>query len=284
MFGEIIVNRYFPNRTIHLFPNTKIKVGNQTIQTTYDLGKALNLIKMHTRSKRYCLWIDNLEMWWDASISASKNIRNLKGFMDRHSNQLFFIVATSDAYKAHILKLQEFDRVFQAEITLGSFPFNDLEKAISIRHGATHRTLVDNNLEEVKSNQLRKMANKVSRSGNGNIGEALNKWALSIQLVHEENVKFNYKQGSPMPDFINPDGINLLLFGLCLSFHKHVNGFLDACKEAIVGSVGILIQFPLYFGIMGIMQESGLATLIAQSIILQMPEWEHPVITISSLL
>lgn len=64
-------------------------------------------------------------------------------------------------------------------------------------------------------------------------------------------------------DFINPDGINLMLFGLCLSFHQHVNGFLDACKEAITGSVGILIQFPLYFGIMGLMNASGLVQMMS---------------------
>lgn len=63
--------------------------------------------------------------------------------------------------------------------------------------------------------------------------------------------------------FINPDGINLLLFGLCLCFHQNVNGFLDACKEAITGSVGILIQFPLYFGIMGLMNASGLVQLMS---------------------
>ena len=28
-------------------------------------------------------------------------------------------------------------------------------------------------------------------------------------------------------------------------------------QEAIKGATGILIQFPLYFGIMGIMRESG---------------------------
>lgn len=63
--------------------------------------------------------------------------------------------------------------------------------------------------------------------------------------------------------FITPDGINLLLFGLCLCFHQSVNGFLEACKEAITGSVGILIQFPLYFGIMGLMNASGLVQLMS---------------------
>ena len=64
-------------------------------------------------------------------------------------------------------------------------------------------------------------------------------------------------------EFINPDGINLTLFGLCLIFHRHVNGFLEACKEAITGSVGILIQFPLYFGIMGLMNASGLVQMMS---------------------
>ena len=63
--------------------------------------------------------------------------------------------------------------------------------------------------------------------------------------------------------FINPDGINLLLLGLCLVFHRNVEGFLEASTEAITGSVGILIQFPLYFGIMGLMNTSGLVQMMS---------------------
>lgn len=58
--------------------------------------------------------------------------------------------------------------------------------------------------------------------------------------------------------FINPNFINLLLLGLCLAIHKNIQGFLSAIDEAIGGASGILIQFPLYFGIMGIMKGSGL--------------------------
>ena len=58
--------------------------------------------------------------------------------------------------------------------------------------------------------------------------------------------------------FITPNFINLSLFGLCILLHKDFNHFLKGVNQAISGASGILIQFPLYFGIMGIMNSSGL--------------------------
>ena len=62
---------------------------------------------------------------------------------------------------------------------------------------------------------------------------------------------------------IKPNFINLSLLGLALIFHKNIASFLSAIDEAISGSSGILIQFPLYFGILGIMKYSGLMTEIS---------------------
>ena len=39
--------------------------------------------------------------------------------------------------------------------------------------------------------------------------------------------------------------------------------FLKAVDNAILGASGILIQFPLYFGIMGIMNHSGMADIMS---------------------
>jgi len=58
--------------------------------------------------------------------------------------------------------------------------------------------------------------------------------------------------------FLNLNYINFLLFGLCILFHQRIKTFLSAIDEAIGGAAGILIQFPIYFGIMGIMNSSGL--------------------------
>ncbi len=82
--------------------------------------------------------------------------------------------------------------------------------------------------------------------------------------------------------FITPNFINLLLLGLGLSLHRHVNGFLAALDNAIGGASGILIQFPLYFGIMGIMAGSGLAAQLSDFFVSISGVQSFPVLTLLS--
>jgi short-chain fatty acids transporter len=46
--------------------------------------------------------------------------------------------------------------------------------------------------------------------------------------------------------------------GLALLLHRSIASFLKSIDQSISDASGILIQFPLYFGIMGIMSGSGL--------------------------
>ncbi len=77
--------------------------------------------------------------------------------------------------------------------------------------------------------------------------------AVKIVMVHHFNVL----------DFFTPNNINMLLLALGITLHNNFTAFLTALDEAIVGAAGILIQFPLYFGIMGMMKNSGLVADIA---------------------
>ncbi|MEM9024354.1 MAG: TIGR00366 family protein, partial [Bacteroidota bacterium] len=70
--------------------------------------------------------------------------------------------------------------------------------------------------------------------------------------------KMFLKPGGTFLGYWNPNNINFLLLGLALVMHGNFYRFLKAVDAAIAGSSGILIQFPLYFGIMGIMTSSGL--------------------------
>lgn len=60
--------------------------------------------------------------------------------------------------------------------------------------------------------------------------------------------------------FLDLNFINFCLLGLGLLLHSSVHRFLGAVQEAVGGSSGIIIQFPLYAGIMGVMKYSGLIT------------------------
>ncbi|MCB0794725.1 MAG: short-chain fatty acid transporter, partial [Flavobacteriales bacterium] len=82
--------------------------------------------------------------------------------------------------------------------------------------------------------------------------------------------------------FITPNAINLLLFGGAIALHGNFHRFLAAVDEAIGGAAGILVQFPLYFGIMGLMKGSGLVEQFAQFVVDHATAGTYPLFTFLS--
>ena len=62
---------------------------------------------------------------------------------------------------------------------------------------------------------------------------------------------------------LDPNAINLTLFALGLALHRSPRAYVEAARAAVPGCSGILLQFPIYGGIMGIMAGTGLAALFA---------------------
>lgn len=82
--------------------------------------------------------------------------------------------------------------------------------------------------------------------------------------------------------FINPNYLNLTLLGLALVFHGKIYAFLKAIEKAIGGTAGILIQFPLYFGIMGIASETGIISDLAAYFQSISTNYTYPIFTFIS--
>lgn len=60
----------------------------------------------------------------------------------------------------------------------------------------------------------------------------------------------------------------ILIFLTCgLFLHKHPTSYLSAVKEGIVACRGIVLQFPLYAGISGMMMSSGLVDIVSQAFV-----------------
>jgi short-chain fatty acids transporter len=77
-------------------------------------------------------------------------------------------------------------------------------------------------------------------------------------------ITFFYQYFGALGDLaITPNLLNFFMLGLALVLHGSFSSFLNALEEAIQGASGILIQFPLYFGIMGIMRDSGMVVQIS---------------------
>ncbi|MGP1907153.1 short-chain fatty acid transporter [Metabacillus sp. JX24] len=66
---------------------------------------------------------------------------------------------------------------------------------------------------------------------------------------------------------LNLDVVNFMFLFLGILFHGTPRNFLNAVAEAIKGTSGIIIQFPFYAGIMGMMVTSGLAAVISEGFV-----------------
>jgi short-chain fatty acids transporter len=100
-----------------------------------------------------------------------------------------------------------------------------------------------------------------------------------LSMVISELVSGSWAQRSV---FFNPNNINFLLLGLCFVFHKNLWAFGKALNQAILGASGILIQFPLYFGIMGVMGGSGLVSQLSDFFVSISSPITYPIFTFLS--
>jgi short-chain fatty acids transporter len=117
--------------------------------------------------------------------------------------------------------------------------------------------------------------------------EKLDSSQIFIKLLGSLFIFYAFYKAVILPEqislnFINPNFINFTLFGLAFIMHKNITQFLKAANDAISGAVGILIQFPLYFGILGIMAGSGLIVEISNSFVNISNETTFPILTFLS--
>ncbi len=210
VYGELIAHRYFPQETIRIRPQGVINIDGRTFETTEDLGPALDFLKKNSINQSYLVWIDDLELWQSPTITASQNVQTLLRHIDDLSAQHFFMVSMSNWFKNHYNQMFKLEKVFQAEINMDIMSEDEVRQAIIIRHGATHKLLVDESGEQVPPQAFAKMVQRVCSLGNYNIGQALNLWSYYTERVNDEQVVHRPDLTYQLPDFINDENSILL--------------------------------------------------------------------------
>ena len=84
-------------------------------------------------------------------------------------------------------------------------------------------------------------------------------WAMGFYFPSGENAKSGVLH-------LTPNEVNLTMLMLGLVLHGSPRSFIAAVEEGARGCAGIIVQFPLYAGIMGMMHSSGLTAQIASAI------------------
>ena len=125
----------------------------------------------------------------------------------------------------------------------------------------------------ISVDQLKKQETSQNKLDNSNI---IAYGLASTILIYCIYLVSNNKEIDPI-NFIN---LNLFAFGIIL--HGSIHKFSNAVNSAIGGAAGILIQFPLYFGILGVMRESGLAEMFSDIFVNISNETSFPIFTFIS--
>lgn len=81
---------------------------------------------------------------------------------------------------------------------------------------------------------------------------------------------------------LNLDIVNFIFLFLAIIFHGTPRRFLDALAVAAKGTAGIILQFPFYAGIMGMMTQSGLAAIISNWFVAISTQLTFPLFTFLS--
>ncbi len=223
LLGEMIVHRHFPRATVRPKPQRMISWQGRAFTPTTDMEALLNFIEKHPPEKPFLLWLDDFELWSDNEFFLSQNLQSLLHFLNSPiSAQVLVMVSMSNWLLNHFDFTHQIRKAFHTEINLDQMSLTEVQHAIAIRHGATHRILVDQNGKEVTPAEFSKITARVYRWSKGNIGEALNRWSALIHSVDEERVSFTYPTEVSLPKFIDADTAIILS---TIMLYKRINEY-----------------------------------------------------------
>lgn len=222
LIGDLISNNHFPNNTVRLLPNSSLKFNGRTFKTSYNLLEALNFVSKYTPAAGALIWLDDLELWHDTTYSLSENVEHLKQHINRYSSRIFYQIALNKSLLEHLDNSNDISRHFQSTIVLDNMSPEEIRNAILIRHGATHKELVDEAGTPINPTAFQQLTNRNFRAASGNIGEALNLWACATKVISNDEVRQEASNIYALPNFIDADQAILLRI---LIFEKRSNEY-----------------------------------------------------------
>ncbi|MBN2597558.1 MAG: ATP-binding protein [Marinifilaceae bacterium] len=218
-FIESAAKDYFDKQSIVLETDSTISIEGRKFTTTKNLAEALQHIKKHTYNSRPLLVIDNLELWRDKNHSLLDNARAAIEFIESESDQVFVIMTTSNAMQFHLDKRLPFSNSFSAIIDVNKAKTDEIHKAILLRHGASHQSLVTEKGLPLPGKQLELYVQKLCKNYDYNMGEVLQAWTYAITTADDHKVVFQEKEYE-FEDFFTPEEVIVLKYVL---LYKHIN-------------------------------------------------------------
>lgn len=248
LFVEYANIKVLDGNAILLKPKFDFEINGKPHKAGYDLKETLSLITKHAHNLTPTVIIDDIESWYNKEHSLYSNIRQLAHVIDKYSSKVFFVVTMSNWLKHKMDKLMDISRVFQSDINLDRMSLQEIREVISIRQGATHKTLLNGVEKNITSDEFNKITRQIYRKTHGNVGDSLSAWAASTKYHNATSVKFVEQQFYSIPDITHTD--TLLLLETIIMSRKTNEYYLNRIfGEAFKTKYGSLLQRLINTGI-----------------------------------
>lgn len=210
LFAEYANIKVIDGKAIQLAPSKEYEINGRTYTATHDLKLTLSNITKHSYDTKPTVIIDDIEVWYNKEISLASNIRALSKIIDRYSSKIFFVVTMSNWLQAKMNNVFGLDRVFQADINLDRMTLEEIRQVISIRQGATHKELLNKEEKRISAAEFDKITKRLHQNVDGNVGDALSKWAAATQYHDSNSVIMLDRPFYSIPDIDHKDTLLLL--------------------------------------------------------------------------
>ncbi|RKS53036.1 hypothetical protein BC962_1281 [Gillisia mitskevichiae] len=218
-FMEDFAKKHFGKETIVLAPDSTITIEGRKFKTNKNLKEALQEVKKNIYNTKPVLLVDDLEYWRSEDISFLDNVRALVNFVLSESDRIFVLVSISKAMQRHLDKRLPFSNAFTTRIDLNKTNSEEIFKAVLIRHGASHKKLVNKDSNVMSPKQIENKVQELSSDFKNNIGEVLQAWAYSTKMIDNNLVIFEEAECS-FQDFFSSEELIILKY---VYLYKYVN-------------------------------------------------------------
>jgi len=218
-FMEDFAKKHFGKDIILLETDSTITIEGRKFKTTRNLKEALQEANKNIYNSKPVLIIENLEYWRSEDSSLLNNVRALVNFVLSESDRIFIMVSTSKAMQKHLDQRLPFTNAFTTRLNLNKTKSEEIFKAVLIRHGASHKKLVNKDRHVMSTKQFEHNVEELATKFDYNIGEVLQAWAYSTKITDDNLVIFEETENS-FQDFFTSEEVIILKY---VYLYKYIN-------------------------------------------------------------
>jgi hypothetical protein len=209
----------FKSKDVHfLVPGGEISIEGRKLKIGKNLEEALNFVKRSISNTKPILVIDDLHLWRDKDSSLVANTTALIDFISSNASRVFVIVGITNSLRLHFDTRLPFSQGFTNIIDTNTATFEEIYKAVMLRHGASHRAIFEKDDSLMTQAQLRKKIAWLAKKFDYNIGAVLQAWIFCTDIEPDSSIRFTEKE-THLNDFLSTTEMlilkNCLLFGYC---------------------------------------------------------------------